>query len=170
MLESISDCPRNFTTIQCGVYPVNRRFPQNFQMISTLGIFWSGAGELPARSRFLTGLAARFGMTMLFGGATAARNSMSLPMGVKRQFRRAYSATAAFATTRTEDKKLRKELCLLGGPCFEGTLRNGLQLCFPNEVPWPGRLRTLNCSLKTLDAGHARELQQNPAQPHICSR
>ena len=95
-------------------------FPDDFHIGNFLQ---SGAGELPARSRFLTGLAARFGMTMLFGGATAARNSMSLPMGVKRLLRRAYSATAAFATTRTEDKKLRKELCLLGGPCFEGTLR-----------------------------------------------
>jgi hypothetical protein len=43
MLESISDCPRNFTTIQCGENPVNHRFPQNFQMISTWGI--SGAGR-----------------------------------------------------------------------------------------------------------------------------
>ncbi len=39
--------------------------------------------------------------------------------------------------------------------------------CFPNEVPWPGRLRTeLNCSLRTLDAGQARELQQKRPASH----
>jgi hypothetical protein len=31
--------------------PVNHRFPQNFQMISTSGIAWSGTGELPAEPR-----------------------------------------------------------------------------------------------------------------------
>jgi hypothetical protein len=57
----------------------------------------------------------------------------------------------------TEDKKLRKDLTL-EVPCFEGTLRK--LCCFPNEVPWPGRLRTLKFSLKTLDAGRCREMQQ----------
>jgi len=52
-----------------------------------------------------------------------------------------------FAQPDTEDKKLRKER-LLGGPCFEGTLRSGFYetSCFPNEVPWPGQLRTLRLS------------------------
>jgi hypothetical protein len=91
MLESISDCPRNFTTIQCGVYPVNRRFPQNFQMISTLGIGW--AGELHAKNQQQIPHRAFSPIRndMAFWRAlTTARNSMSLPSGVKRRFRRAF--------------------------------------------------------------------------------
>jgi len=46
-----------------------------------------------------------------------------------------------FAQPDTEDKKLRKDLTL-EVPCFEGTLRT--LCCDPNEVPWPGQLRTLH--------------------------
>jgi hypothetical protein len=63
----------------------------------------------------------------------------------------------------TEDKELRKDP--LGGPCFEGTLRK--RCCLPNEVPWPGRLRT---SFKTLsanlDAGRDREFHKNDRLSH----
>ena len=52
--ECETDCPRNFTSIRCGVYPVNHRFPQNFQMISTAGPFWEAAGELEAALRRAT--------------------------------------------------------------------------------------------------------------------
>jgi hypothetical protein len=69
-----------------------------------------------------------------------------------------------FAHPDTEDKKLRKER-LLGGPCFEGTLRSGFYEtnCFPNEVPWPGRLRLLSLNL---DAGRCREMQQKRPASH----
>jgi len=92
-------------------------------MISTSGILWNETGELPTRTKVPPLRFLRVGMTRFYGALTTARNRMGLPVGMERQFRRAYSATAAFATARTEDKKLRKELCLLGGPCFEGTLR-----------------------------------------------
>src|SRR5271166_235066 len=35
--ECESDCPRNLTNIRAAFNPVNHRFPQNFQMISTSG-------------------------------------------------------------------------------------------------------------------------------------
>jgi hypothetical protein len=116
MLESISDCPRNFTTIQCGVYPVNRRFPQNFQMISTLGMFWGGTGELPARTKVPR--YARNDKVLIFG-AQKARNGMSLPLGNERHFRRT-------RFWRSPDGRQEIEKRSFGGPCFEGTLRNGL--------------------------------------------
>jgi len=78
-----------------------------------------------------------------------------LPARVRRQFRR------AFRQPDTEDKKLRKDP--FGGPCFEGTLRNvlGKPYCFPNVVPWPGRLRTLLLLSKDLDAGRDQEIHKN---------
>ena len=80
----------------------------------------SGAGELPAkpRSRFLTGLSARLGMTRLLGAALAARNSMVFRSGGNANF------GVHFRQPDTEDKKLRKDP--FGGPCFEGTLRKRL--------------------------------------------
>ena len=39
-------------------------------------------------------------------------------------------------------------------------------LVFPNQAPWPGRLREMNPA-ESLDAGRARELRKNaPSQPH----
>jgi hypothetical protein len=102
-------------------------------------------------------------MTRLFGWRSKARNRMRLPVGGGKKS----------ARDGAEDKKLRKDLYCLGGPCFEGTLRKALSLrtSFPNEVPWPGQLRISFRKLsENLDAGDARELQQIPAQPHICSR
>jgi hypothetical protein len=75
---------------------------------------------------------------------------------------------APFRATQTEDKKLRKDLTL-EVPCFEGTLRIALgkTRCFPNRVPWPGRLSAgCNAALTNLDAGRARELQKYAGQPH----
>jgi len=69
---------------------------------------------------------------------------------------------AAFRAARTEDRKLRKDPFLevlalkvpFGALCWK-------LLCFsrfPNEVPWPGRLRGYTPS-QILDAGQRRELQ-----------
>jgi hypothetical protein len=83
-------------------------------MFSTSGPFWeAAAGELPAKSRFLT--MNPFGMTTL-KGRSMTRNSMA--------FRSEHNATFGARILRqpgTEDKKLRKDP--FGGPCFEGTLR-----------------------------------------------
>ena len=60
----------------------------------------------------------------------------------------------------TEDKKLRKDP--FGGPCFEGTLRK--RCCFPNEVPWPGQLRTsLRRSLELRCRTRPRVSKKRPA-------
>ena len=93
-----------------------------------------------ARSRFLTGLSARFGMTMLFVAArfqhTSARNGMASRSGL--------TNADIPAHAEAEDRKLRKDPTF-GGPCFEGTLRKAYWL-FPNRVPWPGRLESLRPS------------------------
>jgi len=120
-------------------------------MISTTGPFWeAGAGELtrtlkqvPHRAFSPIRNDKAFGLAL-----TTARNSMRLPFGGSATF------GGHFAQPDTEDKKLRKDP--FGGPCFEGTLRK--PCCFPNEVPWPGRLKAFMPS-ETLDAGRARELQ-----------
>ena len=78
------------------MYPVNHRFPQNFQMISTAGPFWEAAtGELEAALKRATVCVFRSERAATFGGH--------------------------FAQPDTEDKKLRKDP--FGGPCFKGTLR-----------------------------------------------
>ena len=124
MLESISDCPRNFTTIQCGVYPVNRRFPQNFQMISTSGIFWERESCTPkTNSRFLTGLSARLGMTRFLWGRSRLRATVwssdrdGTPLSAH-----AFKARR-FCDSPDGRQEIEKRSYLLGGPCFEGTLR-----------------------------------------------
>jgi hypothetical protein len=63
---------------------------------------------------------------------------MAFRPGVKRPL-----SACNFAQPDTEDKKLRKELTL-EVPCFEGTLRK--QYSDPNEIPWPGQLRTFQRS------------------------
>ena len=127
--------------------PVNRGIPQDFQMISTSGRFWgAGAGELPLTQKQVPHRAFSpiRNDNALGLGALNARNSMAF----RSEHRRHFPAYTLFATglrqsflrqPRTEDKKLRKDP--FGGPCFEGTLRK--LFCFPNEVPWPGRLRAL---------------------------
>ena len=71
------------------------------------------------------------------------------------------------AHAEAEDRKLRKDLAL-EVLALKVPFRN--LLVFPNQVPWPGRLRTLH-SLKILDAGRTREIQTNYDRlPHICSR
>jgi hypothetical protein len=68
-----------------------------------------------------------------------------------------------FAQPDTEDKKLRKELAL-EVLALKVPFGNAV---FPNEVPWPGRLRLLSLNL---DAGRCREMQQNtPAATHLLS-
>jgi hypothetical protein len=37
---------------------------------------------------------------------------------------------------------------------------------FPNEVPWPGRLRTLLLLSKNLDAGRDQEFHKNDRRSH----
>jgi hypothetical protein len=120
--------------IQGGQNPVNRRFPQNFQMISTSKTLQRGQES------------------SMYSSETA-RNRMV--------FRSETTPLSAHADT--EDKELRKDP--FGGPCFEGTLRK--RCCLPNEVPWPGRLRT---SFKTLsvnlDAGRDQEFHKNDRLSH----
>jgi hypothetical protein len=54
-------------------------------------------------------------------------------------------STTYFGTCRSGRQKIEKRT--FGGPCFEGTLQKPLILLgisFPNQVPWPGRLRAFN--------------------------
>jgi hypothetical protein len=90
-------------------------FPDDFHIGNFLE---AGSGELPKpNSRLLTGLSARFGMTMLFGGRSLLRATVWSSVGTGRHFRRAHFATGIlrshFATARTEDRKLRKDLYYL---------------------------------------------------------
>jgi len=106
-------------------------------MFSTAGPFWeAGARELPARTKI-----PRFARNdKAFGWALmTARNSMRLPLGAQTPL-----SVDIFAQADTEDKKLRKdplEVLALKVPF-------GNRSAFPNEVPWPGQLRTQR-SLKT---------------------
>ncbi len=73
-------------------------------------------------------------MTNLLVGAHDGAQRYGLPVGVQ-------NATfgAHFTQPETEDKKLRKdplEVLALKVPF-------GNRVAFPNEVPWPGQLRTL---------------------------
>src|SRR5260370_2440739 len=82
-------------TYRRGVNPVNRRSPQNFQWISTMGKHpWSEGGRAASESRFLT--IKPLGMTRLWVGISEsgarARNSMAFRTEQKRQFRRAFCA------------------------------------------------------------------------------
>jgi hypothetical protein len=101
-----SDCPRNFTTIQCGLYPVNHHFPQNFQMISTSGIREDGRAaidqQVPHRA------CSPIRNDNAFGGRSLQRATVWSSARNWRHFRRTH-----FATARTEDKKLRKDLYYL---------------------------------------------------------
>jgi len=141
--KSETDCPRNFTSIRCGCDPVNRRFPQDFQMISTSGKVGAAAGELASKnqdSSLRSEWQALRGWR-LWGALYAYAQQYGLPVGMKTPL-----SERILRQPETEDKKLRKDP--FGGPCFEGTLRK--LWCFPNEVPWPGRMRALSRALLRL--------------------
>ncbi len=85
-------------------------------------------------------------------GAARKQHATVRPSGRER--------TPLSAHADSEDKKLRKDP--FGGPCFEGTLRK--RCCFPNEVPWPGQLRTsLRRSLELRCRTRPRVSQKRPA-------
>jgi hypothetical protein len=71
------------------------------------------------------------------GTLKTARNDIAFRLGSQR--------TNFLAHAEAEDRKLRKELAL-EVLALKVPFRN--LLVFPNQVPWPGRLRTLH-SLKT---------------------
>jgi hypothetical protein len=96
-------------------------FPDDFHSLESP--FWEAeTGELPAKSRFLTGLSARFGMTNLWAMTNLWVWRSRIRATVWPSDRNHYATFGAhFRQPDTEDKKLRKDP--FGGPCFEGTLR-----------------------------------------------
>ena len=117
--ESESGCPRNLLTISSARNPVNLHIPQHLHMIST-------CGSCP---------------DLAYWGASKSslQRATVWPSALDLQ-RTDFSAHAE-----AEDRKLRKELAL-EVLALKVPFRN--LLVFPNQVPWPGRLRTLH-SLKT---------------------
>ena len=91
--KSESDCPRNLTNIPCCAKPVNACIPQNFHVISTVGIPDGGQESKP--------------QGLLIERATVWPSA---------------SIALISAHAEAEDRKLRKELTF-GGPCLEGTLQ-----------------------------------------------
>ena len=105
-----SDCPRNLTNIRAAQDPVNASDPQNFHVISTMGI--RGGGQ---ESRTFFGLSA-FAFRLPQVRARSERATV-WPSASQIIDLKAYLGHA-----KAEDRKLRKELTF-GGPCFEGTLQ-----------------------------------------------
>jgi hypothetical protein len=88
-----------------------------------------------------------------------ARNSMAFRPEQRRQFRRAFCA-ARYGRQEIEKRTLACEVLALKVP-FGAVFTK--PSCYPNEVPWPGRLRLLSLNL---DAGRCREMQQKRPASH----
>ena len=115
-LESISDCPRNFTNIQCGVNPVNHALPTEFPDDFHIGKY--SVEERQQESK----------------GSVKARNSMAFRSALERQF------GEDLCCSPDGRQKIEKRSLLLGGPCFEGTLRKALRkTCFAFRIESRGR-------------------------------
>jgi hypothetical protein len=73
-----------------------------------------------------------------------------------------------FGQPDTEDKKLRKDLTCLEVLALKVPFGTSLgkSYCFPNEVPWPGQLRTLLLLSEHLDAGRDQEFHKNDRRSH----
>jgi hypothetical protein len=139
--------------------PVNQRFPQNFQMISTSGN-WGGRGELPTKSLCHSEPSRR-------GGEEPAFRRSLRHAAVWSSVWRAFESPFGTGVSRARERKTEKLIKeLAGGPCFEGTLRKPY---FPNQVPWPGRLKAIKPS-SNLRCQAATRVAKMPGQPHECSR
>jgi hypothetical protein len=98
-------------------------------------IAWAKTGQKlhssqPARERRVINLPGMSALALVSGFSSTQQYGLPL-----------VSATY-FGTCRSGRQKIEKRT--FGGPCFEGTLQKPLFLLgisFPNQVPWPGRLR-----------------------------
>lgn len=109
-----SDCPRNLTNIRAAQDPVNASDPQNFHVISTMGI--RGGGQ--ESGTFLGFRLSLFGFRFsASAGSGSLERATVWPSASQIIDLKAYLGHA-----KAEDRKLRKELTF-GGPCFEGTLQ-----------------------------------------------
>jgi hypothetical protein len=145
--------------IQRGENPVNHRFPQNFQMISTSGIFAEREREScqpkTNRSRFLT--IRPFGMTWLFSdGAHDNTQPYGLPIG----------DNATFGARRYGRQEIEKRS--FGGPCFEGTLRKAFTYgqLLSESSPVAGTIENFKPLSRILDAGRDREFHKYDRLSH----
>jgi hypothetical protein len=172
--QTASDRPRNLTNIPCCENRVNASNPQNFHAFSTLGRSAqegiverrtpSSAGSSKARrmlriknrpiSRLFDHPRENWRKTTSQRiGASAPHRQLSwnewfIPVSgfsSTQQYGPPLVSAVYFGTCRGGRQKIEKRT--FGGPCFEGTLQKPLILLgisFPNQVPWPGRLRGFN--------------------------
>ena len=102
----------------CGVKSCQSSLPTGFPDDFHIGKSCFGmrrAGELPAKRKVPP--LYPLGMTRLLVGRSRIRATVWSSVRTNATF------GALFGQPDTEDKKLRKDLLLVGGPCFEGTLR-----------------------------------------------
>ena len=150
-------CPRNFATIQGAAERCQPIHPTGFPDV--FHIFHIGnfqLGERDAESKKRLGHAQPYGLPLLL--------SKLIP-------ETGYRLRLALLRARKGGRlKIEKRSYRLEVPCFEGTLQ---EFKIP-ESKFRGRNESSatfsQSALKILDAGQRRELQQIPAQPHICSR
>jgi hypothetical protein len=142
--ESESGCPRNFLTISFARNPVNLHIPQHLHMISTCG-----------KCRNCTrGAGSTFQSFEGFRVSRSLKPWNFATLKLRRSLQRATVWPSALdlqradfsAHAEAEDRKLRKDLTL-EVLALKVPFRN--LLVFPNQVPWPGQLRTLRCSLNS---------------------
>jgi hypothetical protein len=136
-LDSRSGCPYTIPTVLetlqtygAAEDPVNRRLPQDFQMISTSGISGWGGGRRDASKHQALSFRTALSRGICFWLAALEHAQQYVPS--------VREMTPISTHTDTEDKKLRKDLYCLEVLALKVPFG---MCCFPNEVPWPGRLR-----------------------------